>query len=157
MQTRALEKADYDYIVRVIDQWWEGPTTALAHPLFFYELGRLARVAEWDDGTLVGFLFGFVSETYQGGTPSAPPAGARIGFVHLVGIHPEFRRRGVAGTLYGAFEEACRGERCVGLKAITTQGNDGSVRFHLAQGFSVATVDDYAGPGRSRVVFEKAL
>ena len=54
MQTRALTKADYDQIVRVIDRWWGGPTTALAHPIFFYELGHLARVVESDD-EMVGF------------------------------------------------------------------------------------------------------
>ncbi|NUP14352.1 MAG: GNAT family N-acetyltransferase [Polyangiaceae bacterium] len=157
MVTRPLEKADYDYIVRVIDQWWEGPTTALAHPIFFYELGRLARVVEWEDGQLVGFLLGFVADSYRGGSPSADGANARIGFVHLVGIHPDFRRRGVAGTLYKAFEDASRDAGCVGLKAITTHGNEGSVRFHLAQGFTVTTVEDYAGPGRARIVFEKML
>jgi GNAT superfamily N-acetyltransferase len=157
MQTRPLEKADYDTIVRVIDQWWEGPTTALAHPIFFYELGGLARVVEWDDGTVVGFLLGFVADSYRRATPAAPSAGARIGFVHLVGIHPDFRRRGVAGTLYSAFEDACREHRCVGIKAITTQGNEGSVRFHQALGFQVTTVEDYAGPGRARIVFEKSF
>src|SRR5580698_3128607 len=55
MQARPLTKADYDEIVNVIDRWWGGPTTALAHPMFFYELGRLARVVE-ADGHLVGFL-----------------------------------------------------------------------------------------------------
>ncbi len=143
METRALAKADYDQIVRVIDHWWEGPTSALAHPMFFYELGRLARVVE-AEGTLVGFLFGFVTE-------------AHIGYVHLVGIHPDFRRRGVARLLYATFEGDCREEGCVGLKAITTQGNEGSVRFHKALGWTVRDTDDYAGPGRARVVFEKPL
>ncbi|MBK6520615.1 MAG: GNAT family N-acetyltransferase [Polyangiaceae bacterium] len=157
MQTRALEKADYDHIVRVIDHWWEGPTTALAHPMFFYELGRLARVVEWEDGQLVGFLFGFLADSFQNATRVAPPPGSRIGFVHLVGIHPDFRRRGVGAALYASFEEACREASCVGLKAITTHGDEGSVQFHAALGFTVTTVDDYAGPGRARIVFEKAL
>ncbi len=163
MKTRPLEKADYDFIVGVIDQWWEGPTTALAHPLFFYELGRLARVVELDDGTVVGFLLGFVADSYAASKPAgasrAPSLGpgSKIGFVHLVGIDPEYRRRGVARMLYGAFEDACREAGCVGIKAITTQGNEGSVRFHLALGYSVTTVDDYAGPGRARIVFEKPL
>lgn len=157
MRTRPLEKADYDFIVRVIDQWWEGPTTALAHPIFFYELGRLARVVELEDGTVVGFLLGFVAEKYADGRPGSPKPGSKIGFVHLVGIDPDYRRRGVARMLYGAFEEACRDGGCVGIKAITTQGNEGSVRFHLALGYSVTTVDDYAGPGRARIVFEKPL
>lgn len=156
MITRAVQKSDYDHIVRVIDAWWEGPTAALAHPLFFYELGRLARIAEGDDGELVGFLLGFVAEIHAASHANAK-SGDKLGYVHLVGIHPDVRRRGVARELYQAFETACRAEGCVGLKAITTHGNEGSVRFHLAQGFSVSNIDDYAGPGRARIVFEKRL
>ena len=144
MQTRPLEKTDYDQIVSVIDHWWEGPTSALAHPIFFYELGRLARVV--DDGEeMVGFLLGFV----------APET--NTGYVHLVGIHPEHRRRGVARLLYAAFEDDCRLAGSTRLKAITTLGNEGSVRFHEALGWSVLQTEDYAGPGRTRIVFEKSL
>ena len=145
MQTRPLTKADYDQIVQVIDRWWGGPTSALAHPIFFYELGRLGRVVESAAGGLVGFLLGFIC-------PDAP-----VGYVHLVGIHPDYRRRGVARILYTAFEEDCAREGCRRLKAITTAGNEGSVRFHEALGWSMAETEDYAGPGRLRIVFTKDL
>ncbi len=145
MRSRPLTKRDYDEIVGVIDHWWEGPTTALAHPMFFYELGRLARVVESDEGKLVGFLLGFVAD------------GSRVGYVHLVGIHPEWRRKGVARLLYRTFEADCRAEGCTGLKAISTLGNEGSVLFHEALGWAVREAGDYAGPGRARVVFEKAF
>jgi GNAT superfamily N-acetyltransferase len=112
--------------------------------MFFYELGRLARVVEAEDA-VVGFLLGFVC-------PNAP-----AGYVHLVGIHPDFRRRGVARVLYTSFEDDCRREGCKTLKAITTLGNEGSVRFHQAMGWSMAEVEDYAGPGRTRIVFTKDL
>lgn len=144
MDTRPLAKADYDQIVRVIDRWWGGPTSALAHPMFFYELGRLARVVE-SDGILVGFLLGF----------NCPDA--EVGYVHLVGIHPDYRRRGVARLLYSAFEEDCTREGCRSLKAITTLGNEGSVRFHQNLGWAMTEVEDYAGPGRLRIVFTKDL
>lgn len=144
MDTRPLAKADYDQIVRVIDRWWGGPTSALAHPMFFYELGRLARVVE-SDGILVGFLLGF----------NCPDA--EVGYVHLVGIHPDYRRRGVARLLYTAFESDCAREGCRSLKAITTLGNEGSVRFHQDLGWSMTEVEDYAGPGRLRIVFTKDL
>jgi GNAT superfamily N-acetyltransferase len=144
MLTRAMTKADFDHVVRVIDKWWGGPSTALAHPLFFYELGELARVVECD-GRVVGFLLGFI----------AP--GGRVGYVHLVGIDPEFRRQQVGSMLYRAFEAACREAGCSELKAITTMGDEGSVRFHESQGWIVATLEDYAGPGRARHVFTKAL
>ncbi len=145
MLTRSLTKRDYDHIVQVIDRWWGGPTSALAHPLFHYELGQLARVVE-HDGILVGFLFGFIAP--------GPPA---TGYVHLVGIHPDFRRRGVGTVLYQAFEEDCRQAKCVELKALTTLGNDASVEFHEATGWQASTVDDYAGPGRARIVLRKSL
>ena len=144
MQTRPLTKADFDHIVQVIDRWWGGPTSAMAHPMFFYELGRLARVVE-HDGQLVGFLLGFI-------TPDT-----RAGYVHLVGINPEFRRRGVGALLYRAFEDDCRHQGCLALKAITTPSNEGSVRFHQAMGWAVEEVENYAGPGRTRIVFTKAL
>lgn len=144
MQTRPLTKTDYDQIVRVIDQWWGGPTSALAHPMFFYELGRLARVVE-EDSELVGFLLGFVCPETS------------VGYVHLIGIHPDYRRRGVARLMYMSFEEDCRRANCQTLKAITTLGNEGSVRFHQALGWSLAEVENYAGPGRSRIVFTKDL
>jgi GNAT superfamily N-acetyltransferase len=144
MQARPLTKADYDEIVNVIDRWWGGPTTALAHPMFFYELGRLSRVVEAEQ-TLVGFLLGFRC-------PDAP-----IGYVHLVGIHPDWRRRGVARLLYTSFEDDCAREGCTSLKAITTLGNEGSVRFHEAMSWTSSEVEDYAGPGRLRIVFTKQL
>jgi len=147
LTTRPLTKADYDEIVRVIDRWWGGPTSALAHPIFFYELGRLARVVE-HDGQLVGFLFGIIA-------PDTPEGS--VGYVHLVGIHPDYRRRGVARLLYTAFEADCKGQGAHRMKAITTLGNEGSVRFHVALGWSSTEVEDYAGPGRQRIVFTKDL
>jgi GNAT superfamily N-acetyltransferase len=89
--------------------------------------------------------------------PESPTVGARLGNVHLVGIHPDYRRRGVGKLLYAAFEQDCRAEGCTALKAITTMGDEGSVRFHLALGWNVREVADYAGPGRARLLFHKRL
>jgi GNAT superfamily N-acetyltransferase len=144
LTSRPLEKADFDHIVSVIDRWWGGPTSALAHPIYFYELGQLARVVEYE-GHMVGFLFGFVA-------PDGP-----TGYVHLVGIHPDFRRRSVARLLYSSFESDCRKAGAKSMKAITTMGNEGSVRFHEAVGWSVKEVEHYAGRDRHRIVFTKSL
>src|SRR5262249_2068765 len=142
--TRPLTKADYDEIVQVIDRWWGGPTSALAHPIFFYELGRMARVVE-SEGRLVGFLLGFLC-------PERP-----AGYVHLVGIHPDYRPGGGGKLLYASFGEDCGRGGCAEIKALTTLGNEASIRFHQALGWSMAEVEDYAGPGRMRVVFTRAL
>ena len=145
METRSLTKADFDYVVTVIDRWWGGPSTALAHPMFFYELGGHAQVAV-EHGEIVGFLLGFLTTT-------TPP----VGYVHLVGIHPQWRRRGVARTMYERFETECRNAGAKRMKAITTTGNEGSVAFHRALGWNVEEVPGYAGPNRARIVFLKDL
>ena len=145
MLTRPLRKGDFDRIVQVIDWWWGGPTASLAHPIFFYELGQAARVVEHED-QLIGFLLGFV-------TPDEDP----VGYVHMIGIHPDERRRSVGRRLYESFEDYCRGAGCRRLKAITTPGNEGSVQFHQALGWETKRVRDYAGPGRDRIVCTKRL
>jgi GNAT superfamily N-acetyltransferase len=145
MLLRALEKRDYDQVVQIIDRWSGGPTGTLVHPLLYYELGGLARVVERDT-QLVGFLFGFLSQTVQ-----------QIGYIHLVGVHPEYRRQGIGRLLYSRFEDECREVHCAGLKAMTAPGNESATSFHRALGFDAQLIDGYAGPGRPRVVFNKSL
>jgi ribosomal protein S18 acetylase RimI-like enzyme len=145
MLLRALAKQDYDQIVQIIDRWSGGPTSTLVHPLFFYELGQCALVVE-RDSQLVGFLFGFL-------TNARPP----VGYIHLLGIHPDFRRRGIGRLLYAKFEEDSRAGGCTTLKAMTTPGNESALAFHKALGFNVELLEDYAGPERPRVVFAKTL
>jgi GNAT superfamily N-acetyltransferase len=155
MNVRRITKADFDRIVEVIDHWWGGPISTFAHPIFFYELGEQALVVE-QGSEMIGFLLGFLSpgpETAE----SAAAKGGRTGYVHLVGIHPDYRRRGVGRLLYDRFTQECREASCLRMKAITTPGNEGSIRFHLALGWAVHEVDDYAGPGRRRIVFTKRL
>jgi len=145
-----MRKSDFDHVVEVIDHWWGGPGGTLAHPMFFYELGDLATVAE-EDGRIVGFLFGFVS------TPSGTDGAGKTGYVHLVGIHPDFRRRAVGRLLYERFLARCIEQGCRRLKAIATLGNDAAIRFHEGLGFVTHEIEDYAGPSRKRIVFLKEL
>ena len=42
------------------------------------------------------------------------------------------------------------------MKAITTPGHEGSIRFHVALGWDVQEVDDYAGLGRRRNRIQQA-
>jgi GNAT superfamily N-acetyltransferase len=145
MKPRSMTKADFDQIVEVIDRWWGGPISTFAHPIFFYELGEQALVVE-EKAEMIGFLLGFIT-----------PGVDRTGYIHLVGIHPDFRRRGVGRLLYAAFIDTCRTAGGKRIKAITTLGNDGSKAFHLALGWEAKEIDDYAGPGRRRIVFTKDL
>lgn len=132
-------------------------------PDFFYELGNEALVVE-EGSLMIGFLLGFLAAGGAEARPDGQPVGRggteegpRTGYVHLVGIHPDYRRRGVGRRLYNQFTEDCRAARCVRMKAITAPGHEGSIRFHVALGWDAQEVDDYAGPGRRRVVFTRAL
>jgi len=144
MIIRGIEKRDFDYIVSVFDNWWGGPSSEKASPFFFHELGQYALIAE-EDGQVIGFLLGLVA------------AGSRTGYVHLVGIDPNHRRRGVGKRLYQHFYDLCQRSGLHELKAIGMVGHEASARFHTALGFEVRDVNDYAGPGRARVVFTKQL
>lgn len=150
MQSRHITKGDFDRIVEVIDHWWGGPIGTFAHPIFYYELGEHALVVE-DEGLgglrqMIGFLLGFIHH-----------GDVRTGYVHLVGIHPDYRRRGVGRVLYKDFIGACVRAGCQRMKAITTPGNDVSIRFHLGVGWQASEEEDYAGPGRKRIVFTREL
>jgi ribosomal protein S18 acetylase RimI-like enzyme len=145
MQTRRITKSDFDTIVEMIDKWWGGPISTFAHPIFFYELGENALIVE-EDNTIIGFLLGFIA--------TEP---VRTGYVHLVGIHPDYRRRGVGRLLYQHFTDRCREASCTRMKAITTASNEGSMRFHLAVGWIAQEIEDYAGPARKRIVFTRDL
>ena len=145
MIIRHITKSDFDAIVSVMDAWWGGPAALRPEPFLFYELGHHALVAEESDA-MTGFLLGFVTER-------AP----RVAYVHLVGIDPEQRRRGIARALYEEFARRARARGCRTLKAITTIGNEGSVDFHRALGFTVSQDPHYAGPNRARYVFERTL
>ncbi|KPK52290.1 MAG: acetyltransferase [Myxococcales bacterium SG8_38_1] len=145
MRIRGLTKVDYDYIISVLDQWWGGPAGKRADPMFFYEFGEHALVAE-QDGQVIGFLLGVMI-----------PAPSATGYVHLVGIHPDHRRRGVGKRLYEQFTERCRGAGMKRLKSLASSGHEGPVRFHESMGFECSEVADYAGPGRARAVFVKEL
>lgn len=145
---REMNKADFDYITSVMDRWWGGPGGQRADPHFFYELGDSALVAE-RQGDLAGFLLGFLATKSQ--------AGLRVGYIHLVGIHPDHRRQGVGQQLYETFADRCAQAGAEALKAISPVGDEGAVRFHEALGFSHEKVVGYAGPGRSRIVYSRKL
>jgi len=159
METRRITKADFDHIVEVIDRWWGGPIHAQVHPMFFYELGDHALIVE-EEGLIIGFLLGFVAMSEVSREyPRAPGAGlgVKTGYVHLVGIHPEYRRRGVGRLLYKDFIQECMLAGCTRMKAITTTGNEGSIRFHVGVGWESTEMEDYAGHKRKRIVFTKDL
>jgi ribosomal protein S18 acetylase RimI-like enzyme len=144
--TRAATSADYDAIARLVDDWWGRPVLGSLPRLFldlFHRSSLVIDGAEGPDAFLVGIL-----------SPSDP----RRAYIHFVGVSPAVRGRGYGRLLYEEFFRLARADGRVIVSAITAPVNAGSAAFHRAMGFTVTgPVDDYGGPGRPMLVFERDL
>ncbi len=86
------------------------------------------------------------------------PGPGRRGLHPFAGVDPAYRGTGLARGLYGRFLAEARAAGRHVVRAITSPGNHGSIRFHAALGFTVAgPVPDYNGPGRDMMTFELHL
>jgi ribosomal protein S18 acetylase RimI-like enzyme len=147
---------DYYRIIAVVNEWWGGRSMCEMLPkLFFVHFRNTSFIAEKDD-EVVGFLIGFLSQTFP-----------EEAYVHFLGVHPNFRKQGVALALYEHFFEGARqhGRRIVRL--VTSTENRGSIAFHTHIGFEIEPQEtktdgipfypNYDGLGNDRVLFVKKL
>ena len=153
---RHATPSDYQPIIAVVDDWWDGRRMAGMLPkLFFVHFQRTSFVAG-HNGQIVGFVIGFVSQTF--------PDEA---YIHFVGVHPEFRKGGLGTSLYERFFAAAAMFGCRKVRCVTSPINKGSIKFHRRMGFSakdsetiidgIPVVEGYDGKGEDRVVFTKNL
>jgi ribosomal protein S18 acetylase RimI-like enzyme len=97
---RHAEPSDYEPIISIVNDWWGGRNMCDMLPkLFFVHFRQTSFVAE-DNGNLVGFLTGFISQTFP-----------EEAYIHFAGVHPEFRRRSVGRALYERFFFRCNPPR----------------------------------------------
>ena len=155
MRLRRPTEADHPAIVERVDEWWSGRRMrALLPRLWFQHFCGTSWIAEDRDGTIVGFLVGFVS-------PDRPEEA----YVHMIATNPNRRRRGLGRQLYERFVEDVTGHGVRRIRAITWPGNRVSVDFHRALGFrpedgpgtvriyGVPAYPDYDADGEDRVAF----
>jgi len=128
---RQAEPGDAADVGRAIDAWWPGIHMVHAVcPQLFAHLGDTCVIAE-DDGVLVGFLVGFLSQSL-----------ADTGYVHYAGVHPDYRGRGVGHELYRRFADEVRRRGCTKLLAETGTWNVKSIAFHEKIGFILQPGDE---------------
>lgn len=136
--------------------WWNGrDLRAMLPRLFLVHFNDTSLIAE-DRGALVGFLVGFLSS-------SRPDEG----YIHFVGVHPAYRRQGLARELYARFFRLCRRSGCSRVRACTSPVNRASIDFHRRMRFTLEAGDgedhgvpvtlDYNRPGDAKVLFLKRL
>jgi ribosomal protein S18 acetylase RimI-like enzyme len=143
---RAATPEDYDAIALVVDDWWGRPVLGSLPRLFLDQFWRTSLIIDGRTGP-DAFLVGILS-----------PADAARAYIHFVGVSPAIRGRGYARLLYEEFFRLARADGRTAVAAITAVANAGSVAFHRAMGFSVTgPVENYNGPSRDMLVFERVL
>ena len=153
---RPADPGDAKSVAQAIDDWWPGVHMVHAVcPQLFEHLGDTCVIAE-DDGRLVGFLVGFLSQRL-----------AETGYVHYAGVHPDYRGRGIGHELYHRFADEVRRRGGTTLRAETGTWNVKSIAFHRALGFTLEPSEevidglpvhrDAAGVGFDFVVFVRRL
>jgi ribosomal protein S18 acetylase RimI-like enzyme len=155
-QIRPIRPQDYQAVMSVIDDWWNGRQMADKLPRLFFEHFTDTSFAAERHGELAGFLVGFISQSRPGEA-----------YIHFVGVHPDERGRGLGRRLYEHFFAAVRARGCELVRAITAPVNQGSIGFHRQMGFGIEPGDSeingvpvtsgYDGSGHDRVRFVKNL
>jgi predicted GNAT superfamily acetyltransferase len=153
---RQIRPTDYEPVISVIDDWWNGRHMADMLPRLFFEHFTDTSFAAEHDGELAGFLVGFISQSR--------PAEA---YIHFAGVRPDERGRGLGRRLYLHFFAAVQARGRDVVRAVTAPVNQASVRFHQQMGFDIEPGDrqvagipvtsGYDGIGNDRVRFVKHL
>jgi ribosomal protein S18 acetylase RimI-like enzyme len=158
MKLRNITPDDYAPIIAVLDDWWGGRQVSDMLPRLFFEHFRdTSFIALAEDGSIAGFLVGFLSQSH-----------VDEAYIHFVGVHPDQRKSGVGKLLYERFFDVVQQRGRHTVKCVTSPMNKTSIAFHLRMGFvpkasdtrtedGISCVENYDGKGESRVVFCKQL
>lgn len=159
LRFRRPSEADHAAIVLVADEWWGGRRVRHLLPrLWFRHFASTSWLAEVESGRIAGFLVGYVS-------PDRPGEAC----VHLVGVDPNLRRRGIGRELEARFLADARSRGAGRVTTTVPPGERVALRFHLAVGFRVVddagttpihgtpAVADYDGPGDDRVLLVRGV
>lgn len=128
---RRAVSSDWDRIMAVMVDWWGGRDLRPMLPKIFFEhFGGTSLVAERGD-ELLGFLVGFLCPDHPGEA-----------YVHFAGVHPSFRRAGLARDLYERFFALARAQGRTVVRCVTSPVNKGSIAFHMGIGFVMLPGDE---------------
>jgi len=156
IKIRNIDPLDYSQIIPVVNEWWGGRQMAGMLPKLFFEHFQETGFVAKQDGDIVGFLVGFVSQTYR-----------NEAYIHFVGVAPNFRKENLGRSLYECFFDTVKARGCNLVRCVTSPVNKASIAFHKSMGFSITPADkiidgvavseNYDGPGEDRVIFSKTL
>jgi ribosomal protein S18 acetylase RimI-like enzyme len=146
---------DQPRIVALVDEWFSGRRIRhLVGRSWFRHFGSSSWLSIDDTGQPLGFLLGYRS-------PDRPDEAV----VHLIGVHPNQRRRGIGRNLVATFIADMQAAGARTVTALAWPGEPPSTAFFRAVGFQPAdgpgsqnlfgttAFPDYDGAGEDRIVF----
>lgn len=147
---------DFEKIIELQPLWWNGrDLTGIILKLFFIHFRDTIFIAE-KNGEIIGFLIGFLSQYFS-----------NEGYIHFMGIHPDFRRIGLGKILYKKFFDLCFLNNRSIVHSATSPINKNSIIFHSKLGFVIESGDgevdgipvtlNYHEKDNPKVIFKKQL
>ncbi|HUK77595.1 MAG TPA: GNAT family N-acetyltransferase [Thermoleophilia bacterium] len=131
---RGAEARDEARVRAALERSMAGVARCAPPPrLLFEHFGPTGFVAE-SNGEVVGFLLGFVSQTYPGEA-----------CIHAVWVRPDRRRAQLGTALYECFVAAAHEQYCSVVRAWAAGTDGGAIAFHQALGFVVDDEDQHLG------------
>jgi ribosomal protein S18 acetylase RimI-like enzyme len=129
--------------------------SGLLPKLFFDHFTNTSFVVE-EEGEIVGFLIGFLSQTHS-----------NEAYIHFVGIHPSYRKQNLGKKLYEEFFKTVQESGRNIVRCVTSPVNKVSIAYHAKMGFKIEDGDGfvdgvsvhtgYDGSNKDRVLFVKEL
>lgn len=155
LKLEILQDETYDFIIENLNHWFGGRNmTDMLPRLFFKHFGNTSFIAKINN-EIVGFIIAFFSASDM-----------ETGYIHFVGVNPNYRRLGVGKKLYQHFYKLCKEKSVTKISCITSPINETSITYHHSLGFSASKyktdgqVDpelNYDGPGNHRILFKKNI
>ena len=152
---RRPTEADQARVVKVVDDWFGGRRVRhLVVRAWFRHVASTSWLAEDGTGQPIGFLIGYRSQDRRGEA-----------ILHLVGVHPSHRRRGIGRALIGSFLADAADAGSTTVTALAWTGEPIAVAFFRAVGFRLddgpgtqnihgtPAYPDYEAEGEDRIVF----
>ncbi len=131
IEIRNGRPSDHRKVIAVMPDWWGGRDLTSSLPkILFIHFSNTIYIAENND-QLIGFLVGFLSQSY-----------GNVGYIHFVGVNPDYRKHGIGRLLYQKFYDASTRNGRTIVKCCTSPVNKLSIVFHQRMGFTIEDGDE---------------
>ncbi|WDP89858.1 MAG: GNAT family N-acetyltransferase [Desulfobacter sp.] len=132
MNIRHPNVSDYDRVLGVMVNWWGGRDLRnKVYKGLFIHFTNTSFLAENEEGALVAFLLGYLSQTHE-----------NEGFINWMGVHPAHRNRGIGRLLCERFFDIARSHGKTRVTSSTAIINTASMNWHKHMGFTVEKTKD---------------